>query len=224
EFAANDTLFLDGGVQLATSYSSLAYSDFHQATTASPPFPADSSGTSAGSSIGWQEFAPIPTNLNANVTPPARVGGTLSNVGTSGPASLVLYGGTTASGSGVDSAGTFHTFDRINGWTKVVPPAGVNSVPSGAAIAGVGLGFGGQTITSGAANDTNGCLLFAGLPNNTTTAAKNTTLPCTGAGDPSGAFVSASGGIGFRTGVTLVPLDSTNFLLFGGTKNGGGSP
>jgi len=46
----------------------------------------------------------------------------------------------------------------------------------------------------------------------------------TGAGDPSGAFVSASGGIGFRTGVTLVPLDSTNFLLFGGTKNGGGSP
>ena len=318
EFAANDTLFLDGGVQSATSYSSLAYSDFHQATTASPPFPADSSGTSAGSSIGWQEFAPIPTNLNANVTPPARVGGTLSNVGTSGPASLVLYGGTTASGSGVDSAGTFHTFDRINGWTKVVPPAGVNSVPSGAAIAGVGLGFGGQTvcsppctqftlqfsmaggftnasgamtnsvvgygtrtdstvtptlvttgwfilaglplgnaamasapalvpisnsatantsesfagmlmvggqaITSGAANDTNGCLLFAGLPNNTTTAAKNTTLPCTGAGDPSGAFVSASGGIGFRTGVTLVPLDSTNFLLFGGTKNGGGSP
>jgi hypothetical protein len=312
EFAANDTLLADGGVQSATSYASLAYLDFHQAATAPPALASDSS------SIGWQEFAPIPTTLSANVTPPARVGGTLANVGTSFGSLVVLYGGTTAAGNGVDTAGTFHTFDKVNGWTKVVPPAGVNSVPSGAALAGVGLGFGGQTsctapctqftlqysmaggftnaagsmtnrvvgygartdstvtptlvttgwfdlgtlplgnaamanapaqvpisnssiantsesfagilmiggqgITSAAANDANGCLLFAGLPNNTTSAAKNTTVPCTGVGDPTGSFVSATGGIGFRTGVTLVPVDSTTFLLFGGTKNGGSSP
>jgi hypothetical protein len=310
ELAATDTLLADGGVQSATSYASLAYLDFHQAMTAAPPIPVD------GSSIGWQEFAPTPTNLAANVTPAARVGGTLSNFGS--PLGLVLYGGTTAAGGAVDTLGTFYTGDTLNGWTRVVPPAGVNAVPLGGAIAGVGLGLGGafscggsctqfslqfsmaggftnatgamtskvvaygtrtdstvsptlittgwfdagnlplanaamasapalvpvsnstiantfdqyagllmaggQAITA-ANNDTNGCLVYAGFASSpNTNAAKNTVFPCTGAGDPSGAFVTATGGIGFRTGVTLVPVDSSTFLLFGGTKNGGSSP
>ncbi len=50
---------------------------------------------------------------------------------------------------------------------------------------------------------------------------KNATFPCN---DPNGSFVSAAGGIGFRTGVTLVPVDSTTFLLFGGSKSGGSLP
>src|SRR5438128_2637221 len=300
EFAANDTLLADGGVQSGTSYASAAYLDFHQATTASPPLTSDSS------SIGWQEFAPIATTLSANVTPPARVGGTLANI-----APLVLYGGTTAAGGAVDTLGKFYTVDAVNGWTKVVPPAGVNSTPGGGAIAGVGLGtggsfscttpctqyslqfsmaggftnasgamtnrvvaygtrtdsnvsptlvttgwfdvgtlplvnaamasapttvpvsnsvtantfdqyagllmVGGQAINGAAANDANGCLVYAGFASSpNTNAAKNTAFPCTGAGDPSAAFVSASGGIGFRTGVTLVPVDPSTFLLFGG--------
>ena len=305
EFAATDTVLADGGVQSATSYASAAYLDFHQATTAFPPLTSDSS------SIGWQEFAPIPTTLSTNVTPPARVGGTLSYVG-----GLVSYGGTTAAGGAVDTLGTFYTVDTLNGWTKVIPPAGVNSTPLGGAIAGVGLGFGGsfscsgactqfglqfsmaggvtntsgsmtskvvaygtrtdstviptvvttgwfdagnlplanaamasapamvpvsnsttantsdqyagllmvggQAINTAAANDANGCLVYAGFASSpNTNAAKNTAFPCTGAtGDPSGAFNSAAGGIGWRTGVTLVPVDSTTFLLFGGNKNG----
>ena len=305
ELGANDTLLADGGVQSATSYASAAYLDFHQATTASPPLTSDSS------SIGWQEFAPIPTTLSANVTPPARVGGTLAIGGT-----LLLYGGTTAAGGAVDTLGTFYTVDTVNGWTKVVPPAGVNAVPLGGAFAGVGLGtggsfscttpctqfslqfsmaggftnaagamtskvvaygtrtdstvtptlvttgwfdagnlplanaamasapasvpvsnsatantfdqyagllmVGGQAITA-ANNDTNGCVVYAGFASSpNTNGPKNTAFPCTGVGgDPSGALVTASGGIGFRTGVTLVPVDSTTFLLFGGSKSGG---
>jgi Galactose oxidase, central domain len=302
EFTANDTLFPDGGVQSATSYSSIAYLDFHQGATAPPPLPPDSS------SIGWQEFAPIPTDLSSNVTPPPRVGGTLSNL-----PGLVLYGGTTAAGGAVDTVGTFYTVDTVNGWNLVVPPAGVNSVPSGGAIAGVGIGsggsftctapctqfnlqfsmaggftnaagamtnrvvaygtrtdstvtptlvttgwfdvgttftnaamasapatvpvsnsttantadqfagllmVGGQAINNAIANDANGCLVYAGYASSpTTNPPKNTTFPCN---DPN--FSTGAGGIGWRTGATLVPVDSTTFLLFGGNKNGGSSP
>jgi galactose oxidase-like protein len=304
EFAATDTVLADGGVQSATSYASAAYLDFHQATTAFPSLTSDSS------SIGWQEFAPIPTTLSTNVTPPARVGGTLSNIG-----GLVLYGGTTAAGGAVDTLGTFYTIDTLNGWTKVIPPAGVNSTPLGGAIAGVGLGFGGsfscsgactqfslqfsmaggitntsgsmtskvvaygtrtdstvtptvvttgwfdagnlplanaamasapatvpvsnsptantsdqyagllmvggQAINTAVANDANGCLVYAGFASSpNTNLSRNTAFPCN---DPNGSFVTASGGIGFRTGVTVVPVDSTTFLLFGGSKSGGTS-
>jgi len=309
EFAANDTLLSDGGVQSATSYGSLAYLDYHQATSATPSLASDPSGTNPGSSIGWQEFAPIPTSLSPNATPPARVGGSFSQVG-----SLTLYGGSTAAGGAVDSLGSFYTLDLSNGWSKVVPPAGPNAVPSSGAIAGVGLGagggnsctapctqfslqfsmaggftnaagamtnrvvgygtrtdstvtptlvttgwfdvgglpfvnaamasaaaqvpisnsttsnsfesfsgvlmVGGQAINSAAANDANGCVFYAGYPNFTSSAVKNSTLPCN---DPGGNFVTATGGIGFRTGATLVGIDQTTFLLFGGNKTLGAS-
>ena len=52
-----DTLFADGGVQSASSYSSLAYTDYREATTPVPTRPLDPSGISQGTPAGWQEFA-----------------------------------------------------------------------------------------------------------------------------------------------------------------------
>jgi hypothetical protein len=80
---------------------------------------------------------------------------------------------------------------------------------------------GGQNIISGGIgvnnNDQNGCMLYAGYPFGSTSPVANRTFSCTDTTN----WPTATGEIGFRTGATLVPLDSQTFLLFGGNKTGG---
>jgi len=82
---------------------------------------------------------------------------------------------------------------------------------------------GGQGVASGTgsanSNDQVGCLLYAGYPFGGTTTPPARSISCTDAN-----WATATGGIGFRTGATLVPLDSQGFILYGGLKQGGVSP
>jgi len=315
QFAMADTLLPDGGVQSSTSYSSIGYVDYQSAATASPGQLQDPTGTSAGTSAGWQEFSQIGTSDNPDGGAPARVSATLSN-----PNGIVLYGGTDIAGTAADPAGTFWTFSPYTGWTPVVPPAGANAVPTGGAKSSVALGYGGSTgcatfpctqlnfqfsmaggimpngfptnrvvaygtqsniqtstspavvtatgwfdvgtlafvnagmasapsqipvsnsnvantyeffagmilvggqgIASGGvgvnSNDQNGCMLYAGYPFGSTSAVANRSISCIDA-----SWVTTTGAIGFRTGATLVALDSQTFILFGGLKQGGVNP
>ena len=140
EFAVADTLFPDGGIQSSASYSSIGYVDYHTASTTSPSALQDPTGTSPGTTVGWQEFSQVASSQDPDGGPPARVGATLSTVN-----GVVLYGGTDIAGTAADPAGTFWTFTNFQGWTQVVPPAGANAVPTGGAKASVGIGFGGST-------------------------------------------------------------------------------
>jgi len=84
---------------------------------------------------------------------------------------------------------------------------------------------GGQGIVSGSGapnsnfNDQSGCLLYAGYPFGGTTTPPARSISCTDAN-----WATTTGAIGFRTGATLVPLDSQSFMLFGGLKQGGVTP
>jgi hypothetical protein len=84
---------------------------------------------------------------------------------------------------------------------------------------------GGQSIVSGSGgifsnfNDQSGCLLYATYPFGSTTTPPARPISCTDAN-----WATATGAIGFRTGATLVPLDSQTFILYGGLKQGGVSP
>ncbi len=140
EFAVADTLFPDGGIQSSASYSSIGYVDYHTASTTSPSALQDPTGTSAGTTVGWQEFSEIAGSQTPDGGPPARVGATLSTV--NGP---ILYGGTDIAGTAADPAGSFWTFTTFQGWTQVIPPAGPNAVPTGGAKGSVAIGSGGST-------------------------------------------------------------------------------
>jgi len=80
-------------------------------------------------------------------------------------------------------------------------------------VGGQGIASGGTGVNS---NDQNGCMLYAGYPFGGTVAVANKTISCA-----DGNFNTATGEIGFRTGATLVAIDSQSFLLFGGNKTGG---
>jgi len=142
EFAMADTVLPDGGIVSSASYASLASQDYTSAAAVTPAQLQDPTPTSPGTTAGWYEFSQIPTSDNPDGGPPARVNATLASV--SG-GQVILYGGTDATGTAADLAGTFWGFNTTSGWTPVVPPAGANAVPTGGAKSLVGIGYGGST-------------------------------------------------------------------------------
>jgi hypothetical protein len=102
----------------------------------------------------------------------------------------------------ISNSTTVNSFDNFAGMIMV----GGQGVISG----GVGLGN----------NDQNGCLLHAAAPLGSTVPFTPRSISCTDTTN----WPTTTGAIGFRTGATLVPLDSQNFMLFGGLKQGGVSP
>lgn len=145
QFAQNDTLFPDGGVQFANSYSSIGYLDFHQAVSGGVSAPIDApTGAAGGSPVGWQPFMALPTADSAVPPPVARIGASIVQQSAPFGSGLFLYGGTDLAGGAVDAPGAVYSFNPFTGWTITQPPAGAAGLPStgvrsGAALGGIGF-------------------------------------------------------------------------------------
>jgi len=145
QFVAKDTLFPDGGVQFANSYSSIGYLDYHNAAGSTPAAPTDApAGAAGGTPVGWQPYLALATSDSAPPPPAARIGATIVPQQTPFGAGFLLYGGVDAAGAPVDPPGVVYAFSPFQGWTLTQPAAGAPAVPStgvrsGAALGGSGL-------------------------------------------------------------------------------------
>ncbi|MFL5312892.1 MAG: kelch repeat-containing protein [Myxococcales bacterium] len=145
EFTATDIQLPDGGVQ-SSSYASIAYGDYEQASTTSPAAPSFGSFSPpvAGTPVGWQPLQQLATTEAPDGGPSARTAAAVA-LGNSG---FILFGGTDAAGTPVDPQGSFATFNFFQGWTVTAPPAGpLPSARSGAAVGHATTG--GSCFTNG---------------------------------------------------------------------------
>jgi len=141
QFNVNDTLFPDGGVQFANSYSSIAYLDYHSAAGSTPAAPTDApAGAVGGTPIGWQPYLALATSDSAPTPPAARIGATIIQQQVPFGSGFHLYGGVDASGAPVDAPGAVYSFSPSVGWTLTQPAAGAAAVPSTGVRSGAALG------------------------------------------------------------------------------------
>ena len=141
QFAANDTLFPDGGIQSAASYSSLGYLDYHSAASNGVSAPTDApAGAAGGSPVGWQPFIALPTADSAVPPPVARVGASVVQQSAPFGGGFFLYGGTDLAGAPVDAPGAVYSFSPFTGWTITQPAAGTAALPSTGVRSGAALG------------------------------------------------------------------------------------